>query len=164
MLSKQQLEKMNKPELVQYVLNLQDVKETLGAMDKTFSARLDCIEGTLVEFSNFKKVVSEQFSRLESELAVSKKTNELLKGELDRRTDELSGKVSSLERVAYRSAEYANYETLEMSSIPTSIPDSEVSVVALSVMNALDPDADPFDLQDVHAIHRRFVYQGEGPH
>ena len=63
--------------------------------------------------------------------------------------------MSALERVAYRSAEYANYETLEVSNIPTNIPDAEVPGVVLSVINALDTNADSFDLNDVHAIHRR---------
>ena len=148
MLSKQQLEKMNKPELVQYVLNLQDVKQTIEEMDKSVSARLGSIEGNLGELADFKKSVNEKFTILESELAISKNANDILKGELDRRACEL-------ERVAHRSAEYANYETLEMSSIPTSIPDSEVPKVTLSVINALASDAEPFELHDVHAIHRR---------
>ena len=69
MLSKQ-LEKMNKLELVQYVLNLQDVKQTVEEMDKSVSARLGSIEGNLGELADFKKSVNEKFTILESELGI----------------------------------------------------------------------------------------------
>ena len=146
---------MNKQELVQYALNLQDVKQTLEEMDKKFSTRLECLEGNIGELTEFKISVNEKVTKLESELAVARNANDLLKGELDRRTEEIDGKISSLERVSYRSAEYANYETIEISSIPTDIPDADVPEVVLSIINALDDSADPFELQDVHAIHRR---------
>ena len=156
MLSKEQLDKLTQPDLVKYILNLQDVKGTLEHMDETFTARLQSIEGSLSEFAVFKNSVSEKIERLESQLVVSNNASNLLKTELDQRTEDLLSKIHHLERATYRSAEYLNYETLEIGSIPQNIPNTEVPEVVLKVLNAIDSSGDkPFDLDDVHTIHRR---------
>ena len=155
MLSKEQLDKLTKPELVKYVLSLQDVKDSLRKLDETLTNRLDSIEGKLLAFEEFKSTTTNKIEQLEGELAVSKNASELLKEELERKNDDVDKKIKVLERATYRSAEYANYETLEISNIPISIPNPEVPNVVLSVINALDQSSEDFHLGDVHAIHRR---------
>ena len=155
MLSKEQLDKLTKPELVKYVLSLQDVKETLKQLDNTLTGRLESIENKILEFDEFKNMATKNIEQLEGELAVAKNANVLLRDELDKRTEVIDKKISDIERATYRSAEYANYETLEVSSIPASIPVGEVSYVVLAVINALDTTSEDFDINDVHAIHRR---------
>ena len=64
--------------------------------------------------------------------------------------------METVERQAYRSAEYLNYETLEVSKIPLTIPDGDVQDVTLGIINALYSDSEEaFGPDDVHAIHRR---------
>ena len=155
MLSKEQLDKLTKPELVKYILSLRDVNDTLKKMEKTFTDRLDDIEGKLGDLSVFKQTVVKKMEQLEGELAVAKNASDLLKDELEKRTEVFDEKIRVLERVTYRSAEYANYETLEVSNIPAAIPDAEVPDVILAVINALDTSAENFGPDDVHAIHRR---------
>ena len=155
MLSKEQLDKLTKPELVKYVLSLQDVKETLRQLDNTVTGRLESIEGKIIALDEFKNTAMKKMEQLEGELVVAKNANDLLRGELDKRTEVLHKKLSDIERTTYRSAEYANYETLEVSNIPASIPTGEVAGVVLAVINALDSTAEDFDINDVHAIHRR---------
>ena len=88
-------------------------------------------------------------SDLTSQLEVSKNTSTVLRDNLQRR-------LLNVERQAYRSAEYLNYETLEISKIPLTVPDAEVPEITLKIVNSIHMDSEEvFGLDDVHAIHRR---------
>ena len=138
MLSKQQLDKLTKAEIVQYALDLSDLHVKLDALEKTFAERIVAGEK---QFTDQLKAYEEQTNAviddLKSQLEVSKNTSSVLRDNLKIKTDEINEKMTTLERQVYRSAEYLNYETLEISKIPLTIPNDQVQDVRLKVINAL---------------------------
>ena len=100
-------------------------------------------ENTLIK-KRVSKLVDEQ-NRLKIE-------NLALRGEIS----DIKKQTANLERTTYRTAEYTNYETVEISSIPMSIPAAEVPEVTVAIINALaESGDDSFGVEDFHAIHRR---------
>ena len=96
--------------------------------------------------------IKERVAKLEEKVVEQQNDNSALRGELL----EQKQIINELERCTYRTAEYVNYETLEVSNIPMSIPDDQVPQVTLAIINAVGETGDEtFDLGDVHAIHRR---------
>ena len=115
MLSKQQLDKLSKAELVSYALNLSDLHEKFSALEKSFSDSVASIEKDFKDQLEAYKVRTDAIiENLSSQLEVSKNTSTILR-------DELQKRLSNVERQAYRSAEYLNYETLEISKIPLTV-------------------------------------------
>ena len=146
MLSKQQLEKLSKAEIVSYALNLSDLHVKFDALENSFIERVAAIEKEFSDqLNDYKRHNEAVVEELKSQLEISKNTSAVLR-------DNLSKK----ERQGYRSAEYLNYETLEISKIPLTIPDADVQNVTLQIINTLYSDSEEeFGLDDVHAIHRR---------
>ena len=65
-------------------------------------------------------------------------------------------KIIDLEREAHRTAQYTQYETLEFSKIPLSIPDNQVQSVVLNIVNSLGDDGDnELRPEHIQACHRR---------
>ena len=79
----------------------------------------------------------------------------VLREEVNKQNGELCERLSDVERETFRTAEYANYETLEISKIPLTIPDDEVSQVSLEIINALCGNDNAITFHNLHAIHRR---------
>ena len=108
------------------------------------------------QVGNIKQSAQKDIDRLEGELAVAKNANNLLRDEFDKASSVTSSRLTTLEREAYRTAEYINYESVEISKIPLTIPDNEIPEVTLNIINALGSRGDEeLTLDDVHAIHRR---------
>ena len=150
MLSKQQLDKLNKTELVAYALNLSDLHEKFNALEKSFTASIVAIEKDFKEQLELYKVRTNAIiDDLSSQLEVSKNTSAVLR-------DDLQKRLQKVERQSFRSAEYLNYETIEISKIPLTVPDDEIPSLSLQIVNSLYSESeDDFGLDDVHAIHRR---------
>lgn len=150
MLSYEELDKLNKNDIINYALRMSDFHGKFESLEKTLTDRFSALEKDFAEqLSNLQSVYGDKIEVLESEISVAKNTSAKLREELDSRFVEL-------ERVAYRTAEYVNYESIEVSKIPLTIPDHEVPIVVLKVVNEVkDPDLDDFALEDFHAIHRR---------
>ena len=110
MLSKQQLDKLTKAEIVQYALDLSDLHVKLDALEKTFAERIVAVEK---QFTDQLKAYEEQTNAiiddLKSQLEVSKNTSSVLRDNLKIKTDEINEKMTTLERQVYRSAQYLNY-------------------------------------------------------
>lgn len=157
MLSRQQLEKLNKTELVSYALNLSDIHDKLNEIEKGVSARFELLETEFNEkIEKLKLSNKTETDKLEGELAIAKNANTVLRSEFDKKQNDTEHNITVLEREAYRTAEYVNYETLEISKIPSTIPDDEVPEVTLAILNSLSTkDYADITLDDVHAIHRR---------
>jgi hypothetical protein len=157
MLSHQQLEKLTKADLVNYALNLSDIKEKLTEFEKGVSDRFDSLESEIDEkINSYINSSQMEIKRLESVILVSTNANTLLCEDLAKKNSEIVGRLTTLEREAFRTAEYVNYETLELSKIPLTIPDEQIPAVVLKIMNSLfSKDDEDFTLDDFHAIHRR---------
>lgn len=156
MLTRKQLEKLNKEELVNYALNITDIKEKLDDVERSVTQRFELQE---IEFNEKLEKQQQSFNKniekLEGELALARKANGTLRADWEKKDDELTGRLTALEREAYRTAEYVNYETVELSKIPLSIPDEEVPAVTLKIVNALNRTDEQYGHEHVHAIHRR---------
>ena len=150
MLSKQQLDKLNKAELVAYALNLSDIHDKLVTLEKSFTDSVAAMEKEFREQLELYKIRTNAIiDDLSSQLEVSKNTSTVLR-------DDLQKRLSKVERQSFRSAEYLNYETLEISKIPSVIPDADVPDTTLKIVNALYTESEGyFGIDDVHAIHRR---------
>ena len=162
MLSKKQLEKLSKAELIDYAINIGDIKVTIEEIEKKVSERFDHLEVEIDEkieakLSEFKREAKSRFEKVESELAICKNANQLLKTAVDTKNKESSKGIVNLERLAYSTAEYVNYETIEISKIPLTIPANEIETVALKIINRLQPEGEENLIapEHVHACHRR---------
>ena len=120
--------------------------ERFDANEREFNGKLD----------ELKRITKERFEALESEISITKTSNRLLAEEVKRGRD-ISRKCQvKIEREAYRTAEYTQYETLELSQIPLSIPDKEVQQLTLAIFNSLKNENNPYLVPaDLKACHRR---------
>ena len=86
MLSKQQLDKLNKSELVSYALNLSDLHEKFNALEKSFTESVASIEKELKDQLEAHKVRTDKIiADLTSQFEVSKNTSTVLSDNLQRR-------------------------------------------------------------------------------
>ena len=152
MLTRSQLEKLDRSELLDYTLSLSDIKDQLNESEQRITAQFE------TKIREIQKANDETIEKLVSELAVAKNANNLLRNEFDKNNLAVHKRISSVEKQTYRNAEYANYETLELSKIPLSIPDNEVGELTLDIINSFIGNDDTDTLiswKHVHAIHRR---------
>ena len=150
MLTRSQLENLDHSELVEYTLSLSDIKDQLYETEKRIT---EIFESKIEEI---KKATDVRIEKLEGELAVAKNANIILRDEIDKHNGDLHKRVSSLEKETYKTAEYQNFETVEISKIPLNIPDNEVGEVTLNILNSmLGNDDVEISWHHVHAIHRR---------
>ena len=145
--SRQELEKLNKKQLADALL---EVGESTAILEEIN----DKLESIKLEFSDFKNAANARFEKLEGEVAIVKNANALLKKEVDKLNVDDS-RIVELEKEAFRTAEYVNYDSLEISKIPLGIPDDELTGVMLKVLNSLRPDEVPLTPAQLHACHRR---------
>ena len=157
MLSDLELDKLSKADMVKYIKNLSSFHEKFDELKTNLRSQIESMERDISsKLENLERQLTTKISYLESQLSVAQNTSNLLREDLNKLKETLDRRISVVERQAFRSAEYDNYETLEVSKIPISIPDAEVSTVTLKIINALnEPNDDDYELDDVHAIHRR---------
>ena len=98
--------------------------------------------------------MNERFGKLEAETEVVKKVNTLLKNEVAANSKAEKARFVELEREAHRTAEYVNYESIEISSIPLPICDDELYDTIMKIIDELDVCEDISDM-DIAACHRR---------
>ena len=83
MLSKQQLDKLNKTELVAYALNLSDLHEKFSTLEKSLTDSIIAIEKDFKEqFELYKVRTNAIIDDLTSQLEVSKNTSTVLRDDL----------------------------------------------------------------------------------
>ena len=147
--STKKLEESLSTKLAQLTEEVRKVNDTLVNQQQDILAIRDVIIKNLQAENSF---IKDRLAKLEENVLEQHNVNLVLKGELSAQNKQ----IEELERSAYRTAEYVNYETLEVSNIPISIPVAEVPQVTLAIINALGETGDEaLDLTDVHAIHRR---------
>ena len=133
------------------------IGERLSEIEEKVTERIKLCEKEFNEkISEFKKELAAQFEKVESELAISKNANAILKAEVDTQRKGFNNSIIQIERESQRTAQYIQYETLEVSNIPITIPDKEVQNVVLKLVNSLKgEDDDDIGPADIQACHRR---------
>ena len=136
-------------QLTQLTVEIKKVNDTLLNQQQDILSIRDVIIKNLQEDNTRTK---ERVANLEAKLVEQEHENSALRKEIG----DLKSSFHDLERCTYRTAEYVNYETLEVSNIPMTIPAAQVPEVTLGITNALGEAGDEaFGMNDVHAIHRR---------
>ena len=149
---------MDKIDLVEYCLQVGDIGAKLDAkleeLESRFVKKFEILKDEFhTKLAEVKTHEKERFEKVEGELAIAKKSNQLLREEFDNRSAATMHKLVDIERTAERSSQYSQYETLEISGVPASIPDSEVQATVLKIVNMLLPEA--IGNSDIQACHRR---------
>ena len=94
--SKSEIQNLNKPELLKYALSLSD------------------------DFSELQAKVIDKLTRIESEMSITRQTNELLKAEIGK----LNKRLNDNERTANNNAQYARRRQIELWNLPSTITDA----------------------------------------
>ena len=145
MLTRKQLEKLNKEELVTYALNITNITEKFDDLEKSLAERFEFQEKEFNDkLESQEKTFADTINKLESELTLARKCTSTLRGDWEKKDAVITKQLSALEREAYRTAEYVNFETIELSKIPASIPDKEVPDIALKILNCLHRTDNPY--------------------
>ena len=116
MLTRAQLEKLDHSELVNYSLSLSDIKDQLIEVEKNVTKKFE------EEIRELKKETENRISKLDGELAIAKNANIVLREELDKQNGDLRDRLTILEKEAYRTAEYVNFETVVFKQNPIDDP------------------------------------------
>ena len=86
MLSKQQLEKLSKAEIVAYALNLSDLHEKFDALEKSFTERVAAIQKEFEDqLKTFQTQSDAAVEELKGQLEVSKNTSAILRDNLTKK-------------------------------------------------------------------------------
>ena len=94
---------------------------------------------TLDKISKELAELRKSYSKLESDLAITKAVNESLRNQL-----------LTLERQCWSNAQYYRRETLEISGVPENIDDDELEGKVLTVLSKLDVNIDPTNVEGCH--------------
>ena len=94
---------------------------------------------TLDKISEELAELRKSYSKLESDLAITKAVNESLRNQL-----------LTLERQCWSNAQYYRRETLEISGVPENIDDDELEGKVLTVLSKLDVNIDPTNVEGCH--------------
>ena len=94
---------------------------------------------TLDKISKELAELRKSYSKLESDLAITKAVNESLRNQL-----------LTLERQCWSNAQYYRQETLEISGVPENIDDDELEGKVLTVLSKLDVNIDPTNVEGCH--------------
>ena len=156
-LTRDQLSKLSQEELLNYSVKVGDIEAKLDEMEARFLEKFYILKTEFEnKFIDLKQHSTERFEKLEGELAIVKNANHLLKEECEKHNAATYSRFVDIERATHSTAQYSQYETLELSIIPRSIPDNEVQTIVKKIVNAIKPDG-ATDISDGHiqACHRR---------
>ena len=123
-LSKGKLEKMNKLDLIELCMEMQQGND---------ASVLTQINGNL-------ELLNRRFEKLESELTISKKVGDLLQT-----------KIKALERRCVMAEQYSRRECLEISGIPVSISNDDLEEKVRDIFNLIEA---PVSAENIEACHR----------
>ena len=95
-----------------------------------------------ITLDNISKELAElrkSYSKLESDLTITKAVNESLRNQ-----------ILTLERQCWSNAQYSRQETLEISGVPENIDDGELEGKVLTVLSKLNVNIDPANIEGCH--------------
>ena len=125
--TEESLDKMLKRDLIPIVLNLQS----------TIADKNNSNNELLEEIRKF----NDNFSKLQSELAVTKQVN-----------TELTKRIVTLERQCWANAQYSRKECLEVVGIPRQVDDNLLETKVLSIFEKVGCTSDPGFIDDCHRL------------
>ena len=125
--TEESLDKMLKRDLIPIVLNLQS----------TIADKNNSNNELLEEIRKF----NDNFSKLQSELAVTKQVN-----------TELTKRIVTLERQCWANAQYSRKECLEVVEIPRQVDDNMLETKVLSIFEKVGCTIDPGFIDDCHRL------------
>ena len=123
MLPKEECEKLNKHQLIQIYMDLQEQVQSSIEINE----RLDTLNAKI--------------DQIRSELIVSKKVNDLL-----------CTKVKDLEVRLAQSEQYSRRECLELAGIPKSVKQEDLEPKVLNIFKEIDVVIDPKDVEACHRV------------
>ena len=124
LLTRNQMKSMNKDDLVSLAMNMQE------AVTKLRAELFDPKNGHI--------------PKLESQIAVQKKVN-----------DSLSGQLQSVTRQSNMNAQYARKETVELHGFPANVRDNDIESKVVEIFNKILPDGEEkVSKSDFHTAHR----------
>ena len=127
MCTEESLDKMLKRDFIQIVLNLQS----------TIADKNNSNNELLEEIRKF----NDNFSKLQSELAVTKQVN-----------TELTKRIATLERQRWGNAQYSRKECLEVVGIPRQVDDNLLETKVLPIFEKVGCIIDPGFVDDCHRL------------
>ena len=133
-LSKAQLNKLSKEELINFTLKIQ---EAHGKYIEEIVKKLD------EALENIKALTDRQ-QIIESSLVVSKNVN-----------DKLQARVIKLEREVYVSQQYSRRECLEFTGIPSDVDNKDLEGKVCEILQAIDVNVNPDDLEACHRLKKK---------
>ena len=167
-LTRDQLAKLSHEELLDYTIRIGDLRSDLGTkidmIEKCFTDKFEELRVNYEQaIREIKMESTNHIAKLEGELAIVKNANELLKADTETKSEAMQTKLIELERETQRTSQYTQYETLEFSKIPLTIPDSEVQPIILKIVNAIKPDGSEkltdHHIQACHHHRGKFTHQ-----
>ena len=136
-LNKLQLDKLNKNEIIDYAMQLQEkYNDNLGIAEQ--------LQQALVEINNIKASVeklNERNIQLESTLLVTKNVN-----------DQLVKRIESLERQVNANSQYSRCDCLEISGIPDSVENDSLESKVCEIFLSINVNVVPHDIQACHRL------------
>ena len=126
-LTKESLNKLNKPDLVALVVNLQ--------------SKMDSVNSDLVPELHKTR---EGLDQMKSDLSVTKKVNTLL-----------SKRLQTIEKQCWANVQYSRRECLEISGIPPSVSDNDLEGVVCKVITKAGVKLPDKDIEDCHRVGKR---------
>ena len=128
-LSKTQLNNLNKPDLLQYTMDLQTkFNESRAIADKLDTAIADI------------QSLNHTVTMLESTLKISQNVN-----------NKLQERIINLERETSSNAQYSRRECIEIAGIPDSVSNNDLEDKVCEIFQAIDVNVKP---RHIHACHR----------
>ena len=125
--TKESLNKLNKPDLVALVVNLQ--------------SKMDSVNSDLVAELRKKR---EGFDQMKSDLSFTKKVNTLL-----------SERLQTIEKQYWENAQYSRRECLEISGMPSSVSDNDLEDVVCKAITKVGVEVSDKDIEDCHRVGKR---------
>ena len=123
-LTEESLNKLNKPDLVALVVNLQ--------------SKMDSVNSDLV--AELRKM-REGFDQMKSNLSVTKKVNSLL-----------SERVQTIEKQCWANSQYSKRDCLEISGIPSSVIDNDLEDVVCKAITKAGVEVSEKDVEECHRV------------
>ena len=136
-LNKVQLDKLNKNELVEYTIKIQDkYNENLDIANQ--------LKQAITEISEIKSTVvklNDHITELESTLSVTKTVN-----------DRLVERIVDLERQVNANSQYSRRDCLEISGIPSSVDNDSLESKVCDIFSEINVDVAAEDIQACHRL------------
>ena len=145
-LTSEQMEAMDKRELVVYAANVSNLNNILTDI----RTKLSNLEADNIKLHEQNTKMQERLFVLESDKILQTNVNKLLRSDID----QLAQKVVELEKVAGQNAQYSRNRQLEIHNVPADIPSENLQDVVSAVLSVTGHAVSRNDLDKCHRLKR----------